>query len=571
MNNPIISLLITCILFIGILSIELLGTPSNSGNRNQGLIASPPQAAELSKQAACKGTGDFWKDELPCQMKESKWLSQVQNFAIVFGAILFLLEGRQRKQQIKLEAWRTIDTAQGQETSGARIQALEELANNKDSLAGLDANGADLIGINLPETELLRANLNQSKLQVANLKSANLNQSNMIFAALHGACLSRAKLEGANLTLARLSPVDVKTWKLYTRKSKIELIKRNILNIIGHGNDSGTSYDEPRKTCLESANLWDAKLLATDLKSVNLRKAKLHGADLRYANLKYADLSGADLENADLRYANLEKIKISEETNLKYTDLRFSRNLNRKELEGSRNFNTSILEDTSSEINPWTKNASNSNSSKADQYLEEYILKKIQEFQKIALSEDHPTSEKAVLIRIANELIQSFQVWSMLNLIGEDADEARHILLSFEENMSDLEKKAEDYFRSQKSRNDLEKTGDWLNARAEKFGKYLSDQFDSCDRYEGIVICLQTIGNNIRNSEEPQKSKIQGDFPDSDFLANVLMHLQIEYLPHIFANEHTDQAIVTLLPSAIQESIQLLQQDSPIVGAPLED
>lgn len=566
MNKPIISFSITSILFIGILFVELVIIPVDS--RESRKATSPPQVIGPSEQPQCKDMGDFWKDKLPCQMKESALLSQIQNFAIVFGAILFVLEGKERRERAKREAWSTVDAAQNQETSGARIQALEELANNKHTLAGLDADGADLIGISLPETELFCANLNKSKLNISNLEGANLSRSSMVFADLRGAQLSKANLQDANLSLAKLSTVDVRTWQSYSKISKKRSIKDVIFNIArfkssseGQEKHNNSSYDDSQKTCLRSAKLWGAKLLDADLRGVNLRDADLSGADLRYADLTRADLSGADLTKADLRYTNLEKIEVSEATNFHGTKLWFAKNLNQRKLESAKNFKFASLEKTSPTA-PSDNQASN-NGSKAEK-IENYILRKIEEFKRES-SGEASSYNQTKLSKLADELLQSLRTWSMLEF-DEENEQVKSLLYTLEEDTEALKEananRAARWEQARRDRHDFVVTGNWLSARAETFGQDLSNYFNISDKCKDIVSCLHVIANSIKDLRDIQKHEIQGAWTAPDCWIDILEYLKSEYLPPLFDADNTEQAIRIYLDGAIQESIESLQQAS---------
>jgi uncharacterized protein YjbI with pentapeptide repeats len=201
-----------------------------------------------------------WKDNWICRVANSKVLQQVQNFSVVFAAWLFIFDTFERKKRAYREAWSLIDGARESETSGARILALSELHEDKVSLKGLDAEGADLIGVNLRGAFLEKANLRDALLQSSNLISANLQESE-----LQGANLREAKLHRADLRMANLQRAN-----------------------------------------LEKAELQNSKLAGTDF-----RLAILEEAQLQEAILSGADFRGADLWRANLNEANIEDARFA--------------------------------------------------------------------------------------------------------------------------------------------------------------------------------------------------------------------------------------------------------------------
>lgn len=238
-------------------------------------------------------------------MTDSKLLGQLQNFAVLAAACLYFFEVVDRKKQMERQAWQLIDGAQGSETSGARYQAIEELyEEDKNSLKGLDADGADLIGINLQKANLVRANFKGADLRMANLQGAILTSAQLQGANLQGVDLSRANLLGANLQGAKLDNIDV---------DDIEEL----------GIDLEKKLREQEK---ERVPLWQIGLFLWAIESqayslmryiasemecsqekgtTKLRGAILTGAILNEANLNHADLKGAKLNGAFLRDTHL--------------------------------------------------------------------------------------------------------------------------------------------------------------------------------------------------------------------------------------------------------------------------
>ncbi|MBW4594159.1 MAG: pentapeptide repeat-containing protein [Brasilonema angustatum HA4187-MV1] len=210
-----------------------------------------------------------WKDYLICRVANSKVLQQVQNFSVLFAAWLFIFDTFERKKQAYREAWSLIDGARESETSGARILALNELHEDKVSLRGLDAEGADMVGINLKGAFLENANLRGSLLQRCNLIGAKLQESE-----LQDSQLQEAKLRRADLRMA------------YLQRANLE------------------------KAELQGAKLGGAVLRQAILAEAQLQEADLSGADFRGANLWRAELKEADVEHAN--FAGAKKLDINQ-------------------------------------------------------------------------------------------------------------------------------------------------------------------------------------------------------------------------------------------------------------------
>ncbi len=184
----------------------------------------------------------------------SRWsflevLEYLGSFSVLIAVIFYYHEAPDRLKQKHYQAWQVINTAQGKGGSGGRLEALQELNEDKVSLVGVDASGAFLQGINLNHSRLTRANFSD-----ADIREGSFEQAELDWASLHS-----ANLRGS--TLARAS--------------------------------------------LENADLRDA-----DLVGANLRNANLEGADLSGADLRDADFAGANWRGIKgLKAANLAGVK----------------------------------------------------------------------------------------------------------------------------------------------------------------------------------------------------------------------------------------------------------------------
>lgn len=170
-------------------------------------------------------------------------VGNVESLSIVTAALLYLLEGGQRRRRENLEAMGVIMDCQqaGARLSYARNDAVEKLSARGIWLDGLD---------------LSQAHLEQLRAPHGRWRAVNLQQ-----ACLRGACLHDSDLQGADLSGADL----------------------------------------------RQARLAHADLQGADLRGADLRQADLSGADLRHARLQGARLEDTRLEGADLEGAELDR------------------------------------------------------------------------------------------------------------------------------------------------------------------------------------------------------------------------------------------------------------------------
>lgn len=123
---------------------------------------------------------------------------------VLFAVAKYWGESGTRQRQAHYQAWQIINVAQGQQGSGGRIEAIQDLHEDHVSLVGLTANGAFLAKIQLENASLDRANLAEADLKEANLRGASLLDANLEGAILRGADLTGANLRFANLEGALL-------------------------------------------------------------------------------------------------------------------------------------------------------------------------------------------------------------------------------------------------------------------------------------------------------------------------------------------------------------------------------
>jgi hypothetical protein len=170
----LVTLSITLSIFVGVAYLE---------NQYKAVPSLQNASPETLQSEAKKNNEEKCKYQLNiasliCLTSDLKLLSQLQNLAVIYAAILFIWGTFDRKKQLERQAWQLIDGAQGSETSGARRQAIEELYQEGSDITGLDADGADLRGINLSGANLEGASFKNAILEEANFQRANLERAN---------------------------------------------------------------------------------------------------------------------------------------------------------------------------------------------------------------------------------------------------------------------------------------------------------------------------------------------------------------------------------------------------------
>jgi hypothetical protein len=145
-------------------------------------------------------------------------LEYLGSFSVLIGVIFYFSESGDRIKQRHYQAWQVINTAQGKGGNGGRIEALQELNEDKIQLVGVDVSSAFLQGVHLEHANLLRADLSAADLRgsdfrfadltFADLHAANFRGSNLENASFSNADLKDADLVGVNLAGANLDRVD---------------------------------------------------------------------------------------------------------------------------------------------------------------------------------------------------------------------------------------------------------------------------------------------------------------------------------------------------------------------------
>ncbi len=141
-------------------------------------------------------------------------LEYLSSFSVLIAVIFYFSESGDRVKARHYQAWQVINTAQGKGGSGGRIEALQELNEDKVPLVGVDVSSAFLQGLRLENASLLRANFNaadvrNSDLAGCDLTLANMNSANFRAANLDRALLNEAELRDADLNGASLKDADL--------------------------------------------------------------------------------------------------------------------------------------------------------------------------------------------------------------------------------------------------------------------------------------------------------------------------------------------------------------------------
>src|SRR5277367_2015832 len=89
-------------------------------------------------------------------------LEYLGSFSILFAAIFYFAGASDRLKQKHYQAWQVINTAEGKGGNGGRIDALQELNNDRVSLIGVNVAGAYLEGVRLPNVEARRADFSRT-------------------------------------------------------------------------------------------------------------------------------------------------------------------------------------------------------------------------------------------------------------------------------------------------------------------------------------------------------------------------------------------------------------------------
>src|SRR6201986_2711181 len=113
-------------------------------------------------------------------------LDYLGRFSILVAVVFYFSESGDRIKLRHYQAWQVINTAQGKGGSGGRIDALQELNEDKVPLVGVDVSSAFLQGIHLRKANLLRSNFSAADLRNSDLTGCNFSLANLSSANFRG-------------------------------------------------------------------------------------------------------------------------------------------------------------------------------------------------------------------------------------------------------------------------------------------------------------------------------------------------------------------------------------------------
>lgn len=135
--------------------------------------------------------------------------------SVLVAVILWFWEADDRAKQNQYRAWELINSARGSTGDGGRLNALQDLNEDRVPLFAAPLADAYLNYAQLPNALLPEANLRGARLGWANLRGALLSGADLRGARLHWADLSQARLNQANLTGASLFTTNLTDANLY--------------------------------------------------------------------------------------------------------------------------------------------------------------------------------------------------------------------------------------------------------------------------------------------------------------------------------------------------------------------
>lgn len=131
-------------------------------------------------------------------------LEYLGTFSILFAAIFYFAGASDRLKQKHYQAWQVINTAERKGGNGGRIDALQELNDDRVALIGVNVADAYLEGVRLQNAQARRANFSGADLRSARFKGASLDDADLRFANMRAADLRDCTLTGSQLDDADL-------------------------------------------------------------------------------------------------------------------------------------------------------------------------------------------------------------------------------------------------------------------------------------------------------------------------------------------------------------------------------
>ncbi len=222
------------------------------------------------------------------QLDFLKVLEYCSRLAVLIAIFFYFGESDGRRKAKHYQAWQVINSAQGKPGSGGRIDAIQDLNQDRVSLRNVDLSNSHLPEINLKNGWLPGANLSGTNLFRANLVEAQLERADLSGASLLRANLSGAFMNSTNLVGAQLEHADLSGAYMY---------RANLTNSSLYGTDF--SGADMAYVILEGASLREA----------SVRKADLYRANLSNMYIFETDFAKTSIDEVDLRMTHLEDIK----------------------------------------------------------------------------------------------------------------------------------------------------------------------------------------------------------------------------------------------------------------------
>ena len=132
-------------------------------------------------------------------------LEYLGTFSVLIAVIFYFSESGDRVKLRHYQAWQVINTAQGKGGSGGRIEALQELNQDRVPLVGVVVSSAFLQGLRLENANLLRSDFSSADLRNSDMAACDFTLANLNFTNLRDARLDRARFANANLSDADLT------------------------------------------------------------------------------------------------------------------------------------------------------------------------------------------------------------------------------------------------------------------------------------------------------------------------------------------------------------------------------
>jgi uncharacterized protein YjbI with pentapeptide repeats len=276
-------------------------------------------------------------------------------FSIVVSATVFWLERSDRKRAVIFGAWNVLAGMEKKRADGGRSEALRQLRENEESLAGIDLSGGILRNLDLSNSDLTLASLKdvefthcllrrvnltdailesghfrqqcdfrgatfyRTKLQNAVLADSRLDGAEFLGAegnvatSFNGAAMSKTVISNsvfANVIFDNADLTDARILESRIEKARFQKATINRCRLTGTKAEGTQFQNATGRNCifgwgtvLDEAHFDRAVLDSPIFETTSLRGAIFFGAKLRGAEFRNCDLTGANFTSSDLTYA----------------------------------------------------------------------------------------------------------------------------------------------------------------------------------------------------------------------------------------------------------------------------